>query len=86
MEQQQFVDVLTQYLRTKRAGIDGTLLTPEANLWELGFVDSVSMVELILFVEGILGDDVMLDVTDVRSFGSVQAIYDNHVKPRVAAR
>jgi acyl carrier protein len=85
MERQQFVDSMTAYLRGKRPDGDGQALTPDASLWDLGYLDSVSMVELIMFVEGLLGGNVMIDTSDVRSFGSIQAVYDHHVKPRVAA-
>jgi acyl carrier protein len=85
MEQQQFVAQMTEYLRSRRPEADSAALTPEANLWDLGYLDSVSMVELVWFVETLLGGNVMLDTSDVRSFGSIQAVYDNHVRPRVAA-
>jgi acyl carrier protein len=84
MEQQQFVDLMTEYFRGKYPDADAQALTPGASLWDLGFLDSVSMVELIIFVEGLLGGNVTLDTSNVRSFGSIQAIYDHHVKPRVA--
>lgn len=85
MEQQQFVDLMTAYLRSKRPDADSQALTPDASLWDLGYLDSVSMVELIMFVEGLLGGNVTLDTSDVRSFGSIRAVYDHHVKPRLAA-
>jgi hypothetical protein len=85
MEEQRFVAQMTEYLRNKRPEADGSALTPEANLWDLGYLDSVSMVELVWFVENLLGGNVLLDTSDVRSFGSIQAVYDNHVRPRVAA-
>ena len=85
MEQQQFVERMTAYLRSKRPDADSDALTPAASLWDLGYLDSVSMVELIIFVEGLLGGSVTLDTSDVRSFGSIQAIYDRHVKPHLAA-
>lgn len=85
MDKQQFLVVMREYLGGKRPEANAAALTLGSSLWETGFVDSVSMVELILFVEQLLGADVTLDTGDVRSFGSIQAIYDNHVKPRVAA-
>jgi len=84
MEQQQFVEAMTAYLQSKRPDADSHALTPDASLWDLGYLDSVGMVELIMFVENLLGGDVTLDTRDVRSFGSIQAIYDHHVKPRLA--
>ena len=77
MDKQPFVDALTQYLVSKRPHKEPPV--PEANLWTLGYLDSLSIVELILFVEKVTGSD--LSFGDVHSLRSIEAIYDHYVKP-----
>ena len=81
MERKQFVDAMKRYLSRENPKLDPSLLTPGASLWELGYVDSLRTVELILFVEKLIGREIGLDGSDVRTFTSIQAIYDAHVGP-----
>lgn len=78
MNKQFFIDEVTRYLVHMRPHRE--LPMPDANLWTLGYLDSLSVVELILFVERMVGSD--LSVGDVHSLRSIDTIYDNYVKPR----
>jgi acyl carrier protein len=76
----QFFESVKLYLTGKQPRLDHSLLTPEANLWELGYIDSLNTVELILFVEDIIERRITIESSDVRSFGSIQSIYQNYVQ------
>lgn len=77
VDKQLFVDEVTRYLVHMRPHRE--LPMPDANLWTMGYLDSLSVVELVLFVENMIGSD--LSVGDVHSLRSIDAIYDNYVKP-----
>lgn len=81
MDRQLFVNELTQYLVQKRPHREPP--GPEANLWTMGYLDSLSIVELILFVESVTGAE--LAVADIHSLQSIAEIYDNYVKSRGSA-
>jgi acyl carrier protein len=78
VDRQLFVDALTQYLVRKRPQKEAP--APAANLWALGYLDSLSIVELVLFIENVTGSE--LSVGDVDSLQSIDAIYDYYVRSR----
>jgi acyl carrier protein len=74
-----FAALVRRFLFDQKPELNHTLLTPEANLWELGYVDSLSLVELIVFVEGVVGREIDF-AGDTRTFRSTESIYRAHVR------
>jgi hypothetical protein len=73
-----FAALVQGFLFDQKPELNHTLLTSEANLWELGYVDSLSLVELIVFVEGVVGREIDF-AGDTRTFQSIASIYRAHV-------
>lgn len=76
----EFVQEVTRFLTQAKPTFDSGLLTPGANLWEIGYLDSLSTVNLILFIEGMLGRELAID-GNAQKLRSIQSIYDHYVKP-----
>ena len=76
MTEQQFTNAVTAYLKEKQPGINPALLTPDANLWDLGFVDSVGAADLILFIEELIGREIDLSANDAKPAVSVREMYE----------
>lgn len=80
MTRDEFVCGVREYLIERKPHLDATRLTPDASLWELGYADSLGTVELILFVERMIGGEIPIDSAYVRSFATIQSIYDAYLK------
>jgi acyl carrier protein len=76
MERQSFLDAIAQYFIRKNPNREPP--GPQANLWTLGYVDSLRIVELIIYVENITGSE--LTLRDANSISSIDAIYNEYVK------
>ena len=72
MTEEKFAAAVNAYLAEKNADFDSALLTPDANLWDLGLVDSLRAVDLILFIEELTGREIDL--------------WAHHAKPPVSIR
>lgn len=83
MTEEQFVHAVKDYLAGAKPDLDASRLTPDDNLWELGYLDSLSTADLVVFVEGLAGREIDLAGGDVKSVRSIRAIYDKHVSPFV---
>lgn len=78
MTEEQFANAVTAYLTEKQPGIDPALLTPDANLWDLGYVDSVGAADLILFIEELIGREIDLTASDAKPAVSVREMYETY--------
>ena len=85
MDRIAFYDQLRAFLVAQNPDVDPGLVTGDANLWDLGCVDSFGMVELILFLETTLGAPIAIERHSPRTFHTMARIYDAFVAPAAAA-
>ncbi len=78
MTEEEFATAVNAYLAEKQPEIDPALLTPDANLWDLGFVDSVGAADLILFIEELIGREIDLSAGDAKPAVSVREMYETY--------
>ena len=78
MTEEQFTTAVNAYLTEKQPDIDPALLTPDANLWDLGFIDSVGAADLILFIEELIGREIDLSAGDVKPAVSIREMYETY--------
>ena len=81
MEQERFYKEVTAFIAA-RAEVPGEAILPTDHLVQRGFVNSLILAELIVFVENLSGQEI--DVEDFRldSFSTIEKIYRNHVAPK----
>ena len=75
MTEEKFAAAVNAYLADKNADFDSALLTLDANLWDLGFVDSLGAVDLILFIEELIGREIDLWANDAKTPVSIHEMY-----------
>lgn len=81
MDQEHFYKEVTAFI-ADRAKVPGEVIQPTDHLVQRGFVNSLILAELIVFVENVSGKEI--DVEDFRldSFSTIEKIYRNHVAPK----
>lgn len=81
MDQEHFYKEVTAFIAT-RANLPGEAIQPTDHLVQRGFITSLILAELIVFVENLSGKEI--DVEDFRldSFSTIEKIYRNHVAPK----
>lgn len=81
MDQERFYQEVTAFIAAK-AALSGEAIQPTDHLVQRGFVNSLILAELIVFVENISGTEI--DVEDFRldSFSTIEKIYRNYVAPK----
>ena len=79
MTEEKFAAAVNAYLADKNADFDSALLTLDANLWDLGFVDSLGAVDLILFIEELIGREIDLWANDAKTPVSIHEMYKAYV-------
>ncbi|WP_435921619.1 acyl carrier protein [Paenibacillus sp. DYY-L-2] len=86
MERQYFYGELTNCLirLNPEAGIKE--IDENANLQELGLVDSLNMVQMILFLEEILGEDIRIEKYSLRDFYTLKNVYEKVCLPVLEER
>ena len=80
MTKQEFAAAVFAYLAEQTPDLDSSLLTPDANLWDLGYVDSIRVVELVVFIENLIGREIDLSANDAKPAVSVGEMYEAYVK------
>lgn len=78
MTQAEFFNQTKAYLASTRPTLDHNNLSSDANLWEMGYITSLSAVELIMFVETLIARPIT--ITDMRTFDSIASIYRHYVE------
>jgi acyl carrier protein len=54
-------------------------LRPDTHLWATGFVDSVSMLEIVEFLEDLIGQEIDLSGNFLQNFTTMETIYTSYV-------
>lgn len=76
MDESSFYAALARYLRDTNPNADVTDVSPDANLFDLGLIDSLRMVELVIFVEDALACRIPVEKHPPRVFHSMRRIFD----------
>ena len=57
---------------------------PESeNLWDLGYIDSLRMVDLLMFLENTLGTEIQIENHPPQVFHTFDAIYETFVRESI---
>jgi len=87
MERQIFLKEVESFLLSDESNKEHNIssIDPSANLWDLGLVDSFRIMELILFLEDILGKEINVESNFIRNFHTMDLMYESLVldKPLV---
>ncbi len=67
---------LRTFLSTLRPDADVAAITAHANLFELGILDSLAVVELIVFLEHLIGTEIVVENYQLESFHTLAGIHD----------
>jgi acyl carrier protein len=78
MTEAEFFKRMSAFLISAQPNRDHGNLTPDANLWEMGYITSLSAVELILFVETLISRHIIIN--DIKTFDSIRNIYAHYVQ------
>lgn len=73
-----FYERLRAFLADQRPDLDG-VIEPTTQLWEAGYLDSFGLVEMLSFLEELLGRRVEIGADDLPSFSTMEAIYRGFV-------
>ena len=76
MERQAFRDLMLAFLREANPGVAIARVADDDDLIELGYVDSLRIMELIALFEDTLGTEIVLESMNPRAFRTVGGVYD----------
>ncbi|MFD3695142.1 hypothetical protein ACFWUZ_03140 [Streptomyces sp. NPDC058646] len=79
MQREEFYTRFSDTLRTLRAPRELPVPGPADNLWDLGFLDSFAMVEVLIHLEELVGREIELTADSLRTFHTLERIYDTYV-------
>ena len=78
-EREVFYESFTRLLREIKPGRELPPPAPDTHLWEAGYLDSFSMLQVIDHLEGLTGRSIRLGPDALSSFFTLQRIYDTYV-------
>ena len=81
MEREEFYKRFTELLRELSPGVDLTDLRPDTHVWSDGYVDSMAMLDVIMFVEDLTGHELAVDGDFLPTFFTMELIYDRYIAP-----
>jgi acyl carrier protein len=82
MDLDTFFSKLVTHLQQLRPGRDCSGLTPTTHLFERGYLDSFLMVQLIVFLEDLVGREIRLSADELPNFFTAASIHAAYVAPR----
>ena len=74
----EFFAALVVFLRTLKPEIE-TVPEPTTHLWAEGYIDSLGMLELVFFLEEMLGSQIPLEGDFLPTFFTMDAIYATYI-------
>jgi acyl carrier protein len=86
MTDDEFYRQFASLLQEMAPGRDLSGLSPDTHLWLAGYVDSLAMLEIISFVEDLIGGEIPLDRDFLPNFFTMKTIYESYVAPVAQAR
>lgn len=81
MDQEHFHKEVSAFIAT-RAQLPSEAIQPTDHLVQRGFVNSLILAELIVFVENISGKEIDVENFRLDSFSTIEKIYRNYVAPK----
>lgn len=75
MDSAAFFERFKAFLEDLNPGVDLDDLSPDAHLWEMGYIDSFAMLNVVAFVEDETGREITLDRDVLSNFFTVERIY-----------
>ena len=79
MDRQDFYTKLSSFLLDLKPERAVAAPEPRTHLWTEGYLDSIGMFELLLFLEDMMGREIEIGPEMFGSFNSMEMIYDTHV-------
>lgn len=76
MDQESFYQQFTARIQEMHPDKPIPNIQPTDNLYELGFIDSLNMVEVIIFLESMLGNPISIENFQIRNFYTMNSIFD----------
>lgn len=86
MTVEEFFEKVKRFLAELDPGLDLDALTPQTHLWEMGYLDSFAMLNVVSFIEDETGRQVTLDPDALPNFFTVERMYEAYVEPSGVAR
>lgn len=80
MEKSQFYQLASEFLSTLNDGKKPLKIGEDENLLQAGYIDSLRMIELVLFVEKLSKKKIPLDKLDPRTFYTLGSLYETFFK------
>lgn len=65
---------ITDYI-SKRGELEGIRIHETDNLLEHGYVDSLTLVDMIAFLEELVGHEIIIENYELRNFYTLESIY-----------
>jgi acyl carrier protein len=76
MTQDQFLEVLTNWVRSNKQTSESFQITPDTELLGSGLLDSFDFLDLIVHIEGQTGHKIDLAVADPNEFSVVRGLWN----------
>lgn len=80
MDEKQFYESFLPFLDSINLDQEHGDISPSTNLLEAGYIDSLKMVELIIYLEELLGEEIAIEEYHVRKFYSMGSIYQTFIE------
>ena len=85
MSQEEFFKQCVNLLQQLTPERDFADLRPDTHLWIDGYLDSLALLDVITFVEELVGEEIVLDGNFLPTFFTIENIYSNYVADAVPA-
>jgi acyl carrier protein len=84
LEREKFYELFENYIR--RTNEDGKIdvLAEKDHLFELGYTDSLGMINMIMFLEETLGEEISLEKYELRNFYTMYDIYNTFFLEKIS--
>lgn len=79
MNKEQFVENFCLFLQSLNLNSDISNLETTTNLMESGYLDSLSMVEVIIFIENMIGEEISIENYQLSNFYTIEDIYNTFI-------
>lgn len=76
MEQEKFNELFVEKIRVMHPGKAIESIQATDNLYELGLIDSLNMVEIIVFLESLLNHPISIENFQIRNFYTLDSIFN----------
>ncbi|KOP23025.1 hypothetical protein AMR41_28535 [Hapalosiphon sp. MRB220] len=76
MNRENFYKSLQEFLKERRPDAKKNHICEKDNLFDLGYIDSLNIVELILFIEEKTGKEIPIENYSPTSFHTMKQIFD----------